>query len=206
MTEAELAAIDARLVKAAPRTWGHSMACRYPEGCTCDASEHNAAVAYANAARDDLRRLRAEVDRLRALVALPVESLGERIDHCSGCGGEFPPQKDDVCPVCQPGPGLISTWGEAQAERYRTGERYDPDSAAGCADLEGVPYWRAALEAAGLVRNKDGDWRRAGYGGPYLIWSSMAGWWATVGGADKVHPTEEAAARAWLARQEARRG
>jgi len=48
----------------------------------------------------------------------------ERIDHCSGCGGEFGPQQADSCPVCKPGPGLISTWGEAQAERYRSGERY----------------------------------------------------------------------------------
>lgn len=49
----------------------------------------------------------------------------ERVDHCSGCGGEFEPQGKDLCPTCgNTGPGLITTWGHAQAERYRTGDRY----------------------------------------------------------------------------------
>ncbi len=168
MTPEELAAIDARLVKAAPRTWGHSMACRYPEGCTCDASEHNAAVAYANAARDDLHRLRAEVDRLRAQVAhlqtVEFDASLARLD------------------------GLLA---EVAAEP--------------------APDWRAALEAAGLVRGADdawsSAWRRGGVGEP-VVWGwqgpSDGQWWSL--GSSQPHPTEEAAARAWLARQEARRG
>ncbi len=47
------------------------------------------------------------------------------IDHCVRCGGEFPPQAADVCPKCKPGPGLIRTWGERQAERMRSGTRHD---------------------------------------------------------------------------------
>lgn len=48
-----------------------------------------------------------------------------RIDHCGGCGSEHEPQEKDLCPTCgENGPGLITTWGPAQAERYRTGERY----------------------------------------------------------------------------------
>lgn len=56
------------------------------------------------------------------------EGEDEIIDHCNGCGGEWPAQEDDVCPKCKPGPGLIRTFNERQAERFRTGERWtDPE-------------------------------------------------------------------------------
>jgi hypothetical protein len=48
----------------------------------------------------------------------------ERIDHCSECGAENPEQGPDLCPECGATGSLISTWGAAQAERYRTGARY----------------------------------------------------------------------------------
>lgn len=57
----------------------------------------------------------------------PAESYGphtdaDRIDHCTACGTENPPQEEDCCPEC--GGSLVSTWGEFQHERYRSGERY----------------------------------------------------------------------------------
>ena len=61
----------------------------------------------------------------------------DRIDFCDSCGAENPPQEDDVCPECGISGSLISTWGESQAERYRTGERYDPTSELGQRDLAG---------------------------------------------------------------------
>lgn len=59
----------------------------------------------------------------------PLESYGphtdaDRIDHCTTCSVENPPQVVDMCPVCGACNSLISTWGEWQAQRYRTGERY----------------------------------------------------------------------------------
>lgn len=60
---------------------------------------------------------------------------GQRIDHCTSCGAENPSQGPDRCPQCGRTNCLISTWGEAQAERYRTGERYDPNSKLGRRDL-----------------------------------------------------------------------
>lgn len=60
-----------------------------------------------------------------------------RIDHCGSCRAENPPCEADVCPACGAEGTLISTWGDEQAERYRTGERYDPNSAAGRADIAG---------------------------------------------------------------------
>jgi len=62
----------------------------------------------------------------------------ERIDHCGACGAESPAQVEDVCPECGSDAGLITTWGCAQAERYRTGERYS-ESPAGEEDLKGQP-------------------------------------------------------------------
>lgn len=64
----------------------------------------------------------AEVERERDELRAHNQPI---IDHCNGCGGEFEPQADDECPVCKPGPGLIRTWGERQAERYRSGERWE---------------------------------------------------------------------------------
>lgn len=62
----------------------------------------------------------------------PFESFGphtdaDRIDHCAACDAENPPQDDDVCPECLEPGVLISTWGEFQHSRYRSGERYQND-------------------------------------------------------------------------------
>lgn len=48
----------------------------------------------------------------------------ESIDHCRNCDEEYPAHpRNDVCPGCGQDQ-LITTWGEEQAERYRTSERY----------------------------------------------------------------------------------
>lgn len=62
----------------------------------------------------------------------------ERIDHCGACGAENPEQVEDICPACGSQAGLITTWGNDQAERYRSGERYS-ESPAGEEDLKGQP-------------------------------------------------------------------
>lgn len=62
----------------------------------------------------------------------------ERIEHCGGCGAESGPTEEDRCPKCGAENVLITTWGEEQAERYRNGDRYDEDNAAGRADIEGT--------------------------------------------------------------------
>ncbi|HWA29156.1 MAG TPA: DUF5131 family protein [Lacunisphaera sp.] len=49
----------------------------------------------------------------------------ERLDHCDSCGEESQPQTNDVCPQCGSERGLISTWGESQANDYREGRRYE---------------------------------------------------------------------------------
>lgn len=68
----------------------------------------------------------------------------ELIDHCNRCEAENPPQVEDRCPKCGVSGTLIGTTGLAQAERYRTGERYDETSAEGRADIGGTTpylYW-----------------------------------------------------------------
>jgi protein gp37 len=72
------------------------------------------------------------------LGAVDLSRWIERIDHCDSCRAENPPQEADLCPECGQDGTLIATWGEAQAERYRTGERYDEESEAGRADLAGT--------------------------------------------------------------------
>ena len=59
----------------------------------------------------------------------PIESYGphtekDRIDHCRSCEAENPPQEEDECPQCGSKYNLISTWGDWQADRFRTGMRY----------------------------------------------------------------------------------
>lgn len=49
----------------------------------------------------------------------------ERIDHCRECGAENDPHNDDVCPSCLAEGSTITTWGHLQAERVRTGERWE---------------------------------------------------------------------------------
>lgn len=46
------------------------------------------------------------------------------IDHCSACRAENSPQENDHCPNCGAKWALITTTGVAEAERYRTGERW----------------------------------------------------------------------------------
>lgn len=60
-----------------------------------------------------------------ALGPVDFEHWIKRIDHCTSCGEENEPQVSDVCPACKSTSGLISTWGDAQAERYREATR-DP--------------------------------------------------------------------------------
>lgn len=61
----------------------------------------------------------------------------QEIDHCASCCAENSPQEEDLCPECGGSGTLVRTWGEDQAERYRTGERYDPKSELGKRDLAG---------------------------------------------------------------------
>jgi hypothetical protein len=76
------------------------------------------------------RLFAAEGFRLRFLLVEPLVGPVdlarwiERIDHCKACGAENPPQGPDRCPECGESGTLISTWGEAQAERFRTRGRY----------------------------------------------------------------------------------
>jgi hypothetical protein len=66
-----------------------------------------------------------------------IQSWHKRIDHCGACGEEHEPQEEDRCPSCGTIGCLVSTWGWLQAERYRTGERYDETSLSGQMDVSG---------------------------------------------------------------------
>lgn len=75
---------------------------------------------------------------------LSMEPLLETVDlsewiaptsHCGECGEETD-GAPALCPSCGQD-SLITTWGDEQGERYRTGERYDRASAAGRADVDG---------------------------------------------------------------------
>lgn len=89
----------------------------------------------------------------------------ECIEHCGNCGGESPRQKDDICPRCGAKNNLISTWGAAEAERYRTGERYDPASEAGRSDIDGtnptIDWIIAGGESGSKARPSHPDWFRS---------------------------------------------
>jgi hypothetical protein len=67
-----------------------------------------------------------------------------RIDHCASCGWENPPQIEDECLECGSTDCLITTWGEGQAERYRTGERYSTPQGE-CEQEEGPNIWPRCL-------------------------------------------------------------
>ena len=123
-----------------------------PEAMAAYAAEHGwPSNAWAGTTVEDQRRADERIPHLLRVPA-PVRFLSlepllgpvdlgqwiERIDHCNECGMESAPHVDDVCPHCHEEGHTISTWGEAQAERYRTGERYDDESALGRADLDGV--------------------------------------------------------------------
>jgi hypothetical protein len=81
----------------------------------------------------------------RVAVAAALErSPRFRIDHCGDCKAEHEPLAVDRCPQCGHRGSLISTWGMAQAERYRTGERYTTKT--GEHDQEvGPDLWPRAL-------------------------------------------------------------
>ena len=72
------------------------------------------------------------------LGAIDLSEWTERIDFCNDCGAENEAQGPDKCPACGASGTLISTWGHAQADRYRTGERYDENSVEGRADVAGT--------------------------------------------------------------------
>lgn len=89
----------------------------------------------------------------------------KRIDHCDSCRAENSPQIPDKCPECGEEGTLISTWGHEQAERYRTGERYDRSSAKGRADVDGadasIDWVVAGGESGPNARPMHPDWARS---------------------------------------------
>ncbi len=227
MTDAELAAIDARLEAATPGPWrqdlinprklrggdGDTFACVLLGTNDADEiawTEQNQRDMDALAhAPDDLRRLRAEVDRLRALVAksdLLFRWTGRemtpevhRLTPAEAERGVLVRRRDGrrerVWPLSPPD-AIHLGWGDRVVERATS-----PDLWGVAPVVEPTPDWRAALEAAGLVRSEDG-WRR-GTNTRRVIGCTRPGrWWIVTG---QRFRTEEEAARAWLARQEARR-
>lgn len=88
----------------------------------------------------------------------------ERYDHCADCGEDSSPQTDDVCPKCGAEGTLVSTWGQAEADRLLSGERYDVDSTIGAADIEGttprINWVIAGGESGAKHRPMDLDWAR----------------------------------------------
>lgn len=88
----------------------------------------------------------------------------ERLDHCGACYTENPPQELDKCPVCGAENILISTWGYEEAERLRTGERWDEDSAVGRGDIEGtnpsINWVICGGESGPKARPMHPDWAR----------------------------------------------
>lgn len=98
---------------------------------------------------EDQRRANERIPHLLAVPAavrfLSCEPLLEAVDlaewiapmsMCSGCGKEHEGHIPGNCPSCNTD-SLITTWGEAQAERWRTGDRYDPECPEGIADVNG---------------------------------------------------------------------
>ena len=65
--------------------------------------------------------------------ALDLDELTREQSHCSPCGESFD-GSPDLCPSCGEDT-LITTWGDAQAERFLSGDRYT--SAEGRADVAG---------------------------------------------------------------------
>lgn len=99
------------------------------------------------------------------LGAIDFDEWVERIDHCGSCCAENAPQDDDRCLSCGAKNTLISTWGAEQAERYRTGERYDDDSSAGRADIAGtspiIDWIIVGGESGPGARPMHPDWARS---------------------------------------------
>ncbi len=83
-------------------------------------------------------------DRRLALTSRLDTAPGFRVDHCGDCGAENEPSDRDRCTVCQRRGTIISTWGRAQAERYKSHERYT--TAAGQRDQDvGPDIWPQSL-------------------------------------------------------------
>lgn len=60
---------------------------------------------------------------------LDLDELTCEQSHCSPCGDSFD-GSPELCPSCGEDT-LITTWGDAQAERFWSGERYSSDSTLG---------------------------------------------------------------------------
>lgn len=65
--------------------------------------------------------------------ALDLDELTREQSHCSPCGESFD-GSPELCPSCGEDT-LITTWGDAQAERFWSGDCYA--TAAGAADVDG---------------------------------------------------------------------
>jgi hypothetical protein len=65
--------------------------------------------------------------------ALDLDEFTREQSHCSPCGESFD-GSPELCPSCG-GDTLITTWGDAQADRFLSGDRYA--TAAGRADVDG---------------------------------------------------------------------
>ena len=96
---------------------------------------------------EDQRRAEERIPELLDVPApvrfLSMEPLLEPVDlsewlapqsHCNGCGESHDGHVPDECPSCDTD-ALITTFGGPQAERWRTGERYDHDSWRGRRDI-----------------------------------------------------------------------
>lgn len=96
-----------------------------------------------------------------ALGPLDLSPWIQRVDHCGGCGAENPPVETSVCPSCGRADDMITTWGDAQADRYRTGARYENGGPG--PDDDGPPlHWViVGGESGHQARSFDADWARS---------------------------------------------
>lgn len=85
----------------------------------------------------------------------------KRISHCHDCGAEHPPLEEDRCPWCQREGVLIDTWGEEQAERFRTRERYDNDGPSHSDDGPQIHLVIGGGESGPKARPPHPDWFRS---------------------------------------------
>ena len=86
----------------------------------------------------------------------------ERIDHCNYCEAQNDPQVEDRCPSCGRGGTLISTWGRAEAERYRSGERYTTaDGQRDVAGTNGIDWVIVGGESGPKARPCNVEWVRS---------------------------------------------
>lgn len=94
-----------------------------------------------------LRQRAPELDEYSG--ALDLDELTREQSHCGSCDESFD-GSPELCPSCG-GDTLITTWGDAQAERFLSGERY---TAAGRADVDGwAPLARYINATRGNMRS-----------------------------------------------------